>query len=149
MALEVKIPMKRVDDVEVGKLYLYEYDPKWKAVLPYYDRYPLTFPCEMLKDGFLGLNMHYLPVKQRSALFNALVQVRLSDDNLDDGTHLMLSYEIIRGFGRMLSGYQQCLKHYLYNHVRSPYGYISPENWELALNAPLERWAARGAAKKK
>ena len=42
-----------------GKMYFYFYDPKYKAVLPIYDRFPLVIPIEPYPDGFLGLNLHY------------------------------------------------------------------------------------------
>ena len=45
-----------------GHMYMYFYDPKTKADLPYYDRLPLIFPYKSVKGGFYGLNMHYLPL---------------------------------------------------------------------------------------
>ena len=47
--------------VSMGKMYLFNYDPKHKDTLPYYDRYPLIFPVNKAPGGFYGINMHYLP----------------------------------------------------------------------------------------
>src|SRR5882672_6183900 len=48
-----------------GQLVMYSYDPKWKDVLPYYDRYPVVIPIELKPDRMLGLNLHYLPPRVR------------------------------------------------------------------------------------
>ena len=51
-----------------GSMYMYFYDPKHKKTLPYYDRFPLIFPINKAKGGFLGINMHYLPPILRAPL---------------------------------------------------------------------------------
>ena len=50
---------RRVSQV-YGSMYNFEYDPKTKATLPYYDRFPLCIPIQKAKGGFHGLNLHYL-----------------------------------------------------------------------------------------
>ena len=52
----------------IGALYFFVYDPKTKADLPYYDRFPLVLPLKREPDGFLGLNLHYLPIPLRIKL---------------------------------------------------------------------------------
>ena len=47
--------------VTPGEMYMFYYDAKHKDTLPYWDRFPLVFPFSKVKDGFLGLNLHYLP----------------------------------------------------------------------------------------
>jgi len=56
-----------------GHLYMYIYDPKLKETLPYYDRFPLVFPYRKTQDGFIGLNMHYLPYNLRIGLLDSLL----------------------------------------------------------------------------
>ena len=56
-----------------GRLNMFIYDPKLKAKLPYYDSFPLVLPIEQYKDGFLGLNLHYLPIGLRVRLLDRLV----------------------------------------------------------------------------
>ena len=46
--------------LEVGKMYMFTYDPKWKADLPYYDTVPLVVIAEPTAQGFSGINFHYL-----------------------------------------------------------------------------------------
>ena len=56
------------DDVMVGKFYLFEYNPKTKARLKRWDKYPLVLVTTMYDDGFMGANFHYTTEKQRMIL---------------------------------------------------------------------------------
>ena len=55
-----------------GIMNLFGYDPKHKATLPYYDTFPLIFPLEPAKGGFIGLNFHYLRPGARAAFLRSL-----------------------------------------------------------------------------
>ena len=39
-----------------GYMDAFYYDPKHKATLPYYDKFPLIFPLSVGKDFFIGIN---------------------------------------------------------------------------------------------
>ena len=43
-----------------GRLNVFFYDPKFKATLPYYDRFPLVLPLKGTSNGFIGINFHFL-----------------------------------------------------------------------------------------
>ena len=45
-----------------GVLNMFVYAPKFARKLPYYDTFPLVLPIESYSDGFLGINLHYLPI---------------------------------------------------------------------------------------
>ena len=77
----------------MGNMYLFSYDPKHKETLPYYDRFPLIFPINKAKGGFLGINMHYLPPILRAKLMDQLYTV-LNNKNFDETTRLQASYKI-------------------------------------------------------
>ena len=64
---------KRNNKPFYGKLNMFFYDPKWKKKLPYYDTFPLVLPIERYPDGFLGINLHYLPIPLRIRLLDRLV----------------------------------------------------------------------------
>ena len=68
-----------------GRMSLFFYDPKFKKTLPYYDTFPLVLPLEKYDDGFLGINLHYLPIPLRIRLLDRLVDFS-NDTNFDDGT---------------------------------------------------------------
>ena len=58
--------------VSFGALNMFIYDPKLKNKLPYYDTFPLVLPLERYRDGFLGINFHYLPYALRARLLSRL-----------------------------------------------------------------------------
>ena len=58
-----------------GSLNMFVYSPKGRNKLPYYDTFPLVLPLKRYKDGFLGLNFHYLPYAMRARLLDAAVVI--------------------------------------------------------------------------
>ena len=52
---------------------MYFYDPKHKETLPYYDRFPLIIMVGPAPRGFIGLNLHYLPLATRAKFLDALL----------------------------------------------------------------------------
>ena len=121
--------------VTLGRLYFFYYDPKTKDKLPYYDRLPLVFPFAPYRNGFLALNLHYLPPILRAKLFDALYETA-SNDKLNDKTKLRLSYNKLM----MASKYRffkPCLKRYLTSHVKSRFIEIEPAEWNTALMLPV------------
>ena len=50
---------------QYGRMYNFQYDPKTKKQLPYYDRFPLCIPVQPAKKGFHGMNLHYPLRRQR------------------------------------------------------------------------------------
>ena len=58
---------------QIGDMMMYFYDPKTKATLPYYDRFPLSIMVEPAKGGFYGLNLHYLAPGVRARFLDELM----------------------------------------------------------------------------
>lgn len=69
---------------QIGKMYFFQYDPKLKNKLPYYDRYPLIFCVRPLKDGFHGLNLHYLSYKYRLIFYRNLIEKVSKDKQIPE-----------------------------------------------------------------
>ena len=122
--------------LSIGKMYLFQYDPKFKDVLPLYDRFPLIFPFERVENGFLGLNFHYLPYTQRAILLDNLMSLS-SDKTFTDQMRLNLNYRLIKGVSKLKSS-KECIKKYLNSHVRSRFFYIKPDEWQKDLMLPLD-----------
>jgi hypothetical protein len=123
---------------KIGSMYMFNYDPKTKKDLPYYDTYPLIFPIEPYNDGFLGLNLHYLPPILRAKLMDGLYAY-LNNLRMDETTRLQISYKILKGASK-LSMFKPCVKHYLTSHIRSRLLYVEPTEWNVALFLPTERF---------
>jgi hypothetical protein len=124
---------------EIGSMYLFVYDPKYKDTLPFYDMFPLVIPIEFQNEGFLGLNLHYLPPNSRVSLLNALATLA-NNDKYDDSTKLVISYEVVSRYSRQFPGNKDCIKRYLYGHVRSQFQYVSPSDWSKVVTMPLQKW---------
>lgn len=122
---------------DIGSMISFFYDAKLKDVLPYWDQFPLIFPIEMYDDGFLGINMHYLPPLLRAKLMDALYTVAISKK--DKIQRLKISYEILASAAKF-SAFRPCIKRYLKNHVRSRFFYIEPREWDMALMLPTQRF---------
>lgn len=121
-----------------GRMFMYFYDPKHKKTLPYYDRFPLIFMVEKAKGGFYGLNLHYLPPKQRAIFFDRLTDYS-TNKKYDLTTRLRLSYNLLKGASK-LSMYSPCFKHYLTKHVRSNIVEVPASEWETILFMPTENF---------
>ena len=123
---------------ELGNMYMFNYDPKHKATLPYYDRFPLIFPINRAKGGFMGINMHYLPPVLRAKLMDALYETS-NNKYYDETTKLKLSYQTLAGATKFKE-FKPCVKHYLTGQLRSRLIYISPTEWDVALFLPTARF---------
>ena len=127
---------------KIGRMYLFHYNAKYKDILPYWDRYPLVFPFDKAPggwdEGFYGINLHYLPVKNRIDLMTALIQAAGMGGELDDNYRMKLSYDIIKSFKPA----QQCIKRYINKsaHRKSPFYGIGGADWAYAAGLPLQKF---------
>lgn len=123
----------------IGRMYMFSYDPKHKATLPVYDRYPLVFPIEPYSDGFLGLNVHYLTVNERHSLLGKLMEFA-SSQKLTPTMKLNLSYDLIKHASSLVALSRPCVKRYLFGHLRSPLIEIQAPEWEYVIELAVEQF---------
>ena len=112
-----------------GVMNLYGYEPKGKLKLEYYDVFPLTIPIEMYKNGFLGLNLHYLDVTTRMKLLERLMPMTAEDR--------------IIGWRRVakLKQVKPCVKKYLARFTRTRFlPIVTEEEMTLAALMPLQQF---------
>lgn len=121
-----------------GALYMFMYDPKLKKTLPYYDAFPLVFPWRTVPGGFIGLNMHYLPIHLRVLLMERLFELR-NNDRMDITTRIDFSWDTINGVAKF-SLARPCVKRYLTSHLKSPLRKIEVNDWATAMLLPVERF---------
>ena len=119
----------------LGKMLFYKYDPKFAKKLPYWDMYPLVFPFEKAKGGFYGLNLHYIPPRDRAVLMDELSDYA-TNNKYDATTRLKITYDLLKGYGRAVP----CVKRYLGSNVRSNTVRINADEWEIAIFLPVERF---------
>ena len=124
--------------VMIGRMYHFFYDPKHKKTLPYYDRFPLIFPFKRVRGGFLGINLHYLPLRLRAKLMDELYGLT-RDNRYDEDTRLKISYNVLNGAAKY-KYFKPCVKHYLTPHVKSRFLEVYAAEWDIALFLPTERF---------
>lgn len=136
-----KNPLYNKTTVRPGFMYLFQYDPKHKETLPYYDRFPLIFPFEDQGDSFLAMNLHYLPHIYRARLMDNLYNL-INNDKYNETTKIRTSYKMLNSAARY-KYFKPCVKRYLHSHVQSKFLQIPANEWDIALFLPLERFAKK------
>ena len=128
-----------------GRMSMFIYDPKTKAKLPYYDTFPLVLPLEPIRGGFLGLNLHYLPMVLRAKLLDGLMETT-NNNKYDDSTKFTATYQQLKGAAN-LKPFKPCLKHYLISNVKSRLALVPSPEWEIATFLPTASFAKASAGK--
>ena len=115
-----------------GIMNLFGYDPKHKERLPYYDTFPLIFPLEPAKGGFIGLNFHYLPPLARVRFLRSLANTT-NNNKFDKSTRYRINW-------RNNTFMRKTAKHYLFNQVRTSFLNITAEEMAIAIFLPVARF---------
>ena len=122
----------------IGNMYMFFYDPKHRATLPYYDAFPLVIVVDKAPGGFYGLNLHYLPHTLRAKLFDALLATT-NNKRYDETTKFKLNYQLLNSL-KSAKYFKPCFKHYLAKQVDSQFALVESPEWEVALFMPTEQF---------
>ena len=126
----------------IGGLYFFAYDPKTKADLPYYDRFPLVMPLKRESDGFLGLNLHYLPIGYRIRFLKKLLPLAMYDG--DDIRRIKITYDILDASSRYRE-FRPCIKKYILPQIKSRILKVGPDEWDTAIFLPVHQFKKKQA----
>ena len=118
-----------------GRLNLFFYDPKFKKTLPYYDTFPLVLPIDTFKGGFLGINLHYLPINLRIRLLDRLID-DTNNVKFDATTKIVADYQSLKNV-RLI---KPALKKYLAGKVQSKFRRIDADEFTIAALLPVARF---------
>ena len=118
-----------------GKLNMFFYSPKYKDKLPYYDRFPLVLPLERYSEGFMGINLHYLPIPLRIGLLDKLYEFS-NNDKFDKTTRLTATYDRMKNLPLV----KPTLHKYLYSFVDSAFRRIDVDEFIVATLLPVQRF---------
>ena len=100
---------------ELGKMYMYMYDPKGKNKLPYYDYFPITICLKRYASGFMGINLHYLSPKYRALLMDGLYEYY---KEIEGNSYFQIRYPTVKSVSR-LRWAKPCIKQYQYGYLDS------------------------------
>ena len=140
-ALDLIRDGKRKKSPFYGKLNMFFYDPKFKKTLPYYDTFPLVLPLEPYSDGFLGINLHYLPMKLRLQLLDRLVDYS-NNTKFDESTILDVDYSKLKNVNLI----KPTLKRYLAGRVKTDFRRIDADEFMVAALLPVQRFKKGSAS---
>ena len=129
----------------LGGMYCFYYDPKTKDKLDYYDRFPMVLVLDRYSDGFLGLNLHYLPFQYRIAFLGKLMKFADLND-AGEIERLRVTYDILTA-SKGLKAFKPCLKRYLTGHIQSKILAIQSNEWDIAAFLPIQQFKKAPATK--
>jgi hypothetical protein len=132
---------KRNNKPFYGKLNMFMYDPKFKKKLPYYDTFPLVLPLEMYSDGFLGINLHYLPIPLRIKLLDRLVDYS-NNTAFDESTKLIVDYSKLKRVKLI----KPTIHKYLAGQTKSQFRRIDADEFTIATLLPVQRFKKSSAS---
>ena len=124
-----------------GRLNMFVYAPKFARKLPYYDTFPLVLPLESYSDGFLGINLHYLPISLRIRLLDRLVDYS-NNTKFDESTRLAVDYSKLKNIGLI----KPTLKRYLAGRVKTQFRRIDADEFTVADLLPVARFKKASAS---
>ena len=129
--------------LDIGQMYAFQYNPKHKETLPYYDMFPLVVISEPLPTGFSGINLHYIPPLVRARLLGKLMDA--SDLDVDVKSKLNSQWGFIRNFSRFPE-VRGAVKKYLTSQVSSRMYKVNPEHWKSAIFLDTQQFVGAQAA---
>jgi len=127
-----------------GKMYTFGYDAKLKAILPYWDKFPLIVVLDTYKNGFLGLNFHYLSPIDRQKFFTKILKFsNQKGDPMDftDKARFNISWDAVQNIKHA----DKMIHKYLYGHVRTSLLEAPPNEWENVIFLPYQRFVGASA----
>ena len=122
-----------------GRFYMFFYNPKGKANLPYWDRFPLIYLIKTYKNGsFLGLNFHYVDYNTRARFLSNSMKWA-NNRPLQENSKLLLHYPTMKK-SRKYKAYRAMIKRYDPKYIHSQIIRVPGDEWEIAIHLPVERF---------
>lgn len=123
----------------LGRLYFYKYSPIYGDKMSKFDKFPLCVPIERYNNGFLGVNLHYLPAASRAVLLEIMLGTK-SEQTVTDDTIMRVNYQRLKSVSRVFNLAQPCIHRYIFNQVRSKFIEIYPREFDRAIQLPVDDW---------
>jgi len=122
----------------MGNIVTFRYRPKYDETLPYYDTFPLVLILKVVRGGFIGLNFHYLSPIHRAYFMDLLYRYRRYS-SATSTVQINIKYETLKNTS-ILKYYRPCIKRYLNSNINTMFYTLSPDEWDIALFLPTERF---------
>jgi hypothetical protein len=120
-----------------GNIVTFRYDPISKNELPFYDVFPLVLVLRLVPGGFLGLNFHYLHPLDRAIFMSGLKRY---EKPMEKGiVRINIRYNMLENMPG-LPFYKECIKVYKKGKIKSMFYTLTPEEWDIALFLPTQKF---------
>ena len=135
---------KTKSKLSIGRIYTFGYDAKYKAVLPYWDKFPLIVVLDAYKDGFMGLNFHYVSPIDRMTFFKKMMKFSTEHGEVEDMTasaKFNVSWDAVKNVRHA----DKMIHKYLYGHVKTSLLEAPPNEWENVIFLPYQKFVGATA----
>ncbi len=132
----------KVSRPKPGKMYQFGYNAKTAKTLKYWDKYPLMICLGVTGTHILGVNLHYIPPKQRAEFLDTIMRYS-STKTTSNKTYLKIDYNKIKKHQWV----PHMLKQYLFSHVVEVFKEISPKDWGKAMKLPTQEFTYKDTGK--
>ncbi len=135
---------KKKAKLKPGKMFTFGYDAKYKEILPYWDKFPLIIVLDVYKDGFMGLNFHYLYPVERMKFLTKIMKFATQGGEVEDMTdkaRFEMTWDVVRN----IKNADKMLHKYLYGHVKTSLLEAPPNEWENAIFLPYQKFVGASA----
>ena len=123
-----------VKRIEIGRMYIFRYAPKYMDSLSVWDEYPLVLPFSGTPDGFIGINFHYLPYRHR-----AWVLDRPTRNVGSETKRLRVSWQILNSLSRADVG-SWATHRYIMSNITTPLRLVNIDDYPKAILLPIAKF---------
>lgn len=131
-------PSQLTSKLMPGKMYMFFYDPLYKAQLKYFDRFPCVLLYKRSISGFSGINFHYLPYQIRVHLLYRLMQYK-TNASMNEYTRIRFQWAAIKGVTKFAPAVP-AFHNYSFGGLRSTFREIRAYDWTTAVILPVEQF---------
>lgn len=121
--------------IRPGFLYTFQYEAEAKQ----YDKFPLMLAIDRDQSSVLGLNFHYLPLIWRFALFEALMPL-VAPLPISQLSRILATYKRLNANAAKYWYWENTIKRYTLNKIKSRVIFISPIEWAAAVAYPSDHF---------
>ena len=125
-------------DLSIGKIYTYNYDPKYADKLDFYDNQPIMLCLGHISDNAFGINLSFIPQQFRIKILDKIYQIFLpriiaNQKQIDKKKYtsqkpIPTSYEICKIILNK-SGFEFALRSYIYERIKTKPLIVSYQDW--------------------
>lgn len=120
---------KKEKTTSIGEMFRLVYRPETRKTLPYWDIQPVVIILERHKDGFTGINLHYLDPKIRNILWEQLYSI-ITTQKINK--HTRINIKAMKEVTYRIA--KPCIKRYKYSQIQEM-ELIHPDSWKRAVSA--------------